>query len=407
MPPHEAVTPQCRLKGWPGRYLMEDTAALCLLFDRQQRVRQANRQAREVIGADVTGKPAREVFIDFGGDLDLAALAAEEGLPHMLSISTRRPSPLTLNVRFYACPDGLIAIGERDYEDFEALQQNLMAANAEMSNLARRLQKANAELKALNELKNEFLGIAAHDLRNPIGNIYSYTDMLLEDIRAKLDEEHLLYLGSIRSLSETMLAMLDDLLDLSAIESGKLNLNRESCDVAALLQSTRDLHRRAASEKEIELRLEVTPGIPPLPLDGLKMQQAIGNLISNAIKFSLPGSSVRISARQDDEGVEIAVADQGQGIPKEEQAQLFEPFHKTSVKGTAGEKSTGLGLSIVKKIVCGHGGRVGVESEPGEGTTFTIALPRRLPEDGEEDRMSSESGRAPREGESRDRADAA
>jgi signal transduction histidine kinase len=227
-------------------------------------------------------------------------------------------------------------------------------------------------LRSLNEQKNKFLGMAAHDLRNPIGGILGYSELLLEE---ELGAEERTIVSKIESSSKFMLRLLNDLLDISQIESGKLELNLAACDLGALVQQNVELNRIIASKKQIRIELDTTDDLPAVTLDSGKFEQVLSNLVSNAIKYSFPNTLVRVGVERNDAGVRISVKDQGQGIPEAELPKVFQEFQKTSVQSTAGEKSTGLGLAIVKRIVEGHGGQIGVESTVGEGSTFWFTLP--------------------------------
>jgi len=175
-----------------------------------------------------------------------------------------------------------------------------------------------------------------------------------------------------------MLRLLNDLLDISQIEAGKLDLHLEDVDLRALVQENVHLNRIIAGKKNIKIEL-VCPDAVPLRADPSKLEQVLSNLISNAIKYSFPDTTVTVTLEPVGNEVAIRVRDQGQGIPAAELHKLFEEFQKTSVKSTAGEKSTGLGLAIVKKIVEGHGGRISVLSEVGHGSTFQVSLPLHAP----------------------------
>lgn len=267
-----------------------------------------------------------------------------------------------------------------------AERERVKSENAVLLDLTQRLH-------ALNEQKNKFLGMAAHDLRNPIGGILGYSELLLEE---ELDEETATVVRKIQSSSQFMLRLLNDLLDLSQIESGKLELRREPTDVVALVTQNVELNRIIASKKKIDVALVCGADIPHLDVDPGKIEQVLSNLISNGIKYSHPDTTVTVSVERHENDVLISVRDQGQGIPAEELHKVFQEFQKTSVKSTAGEKSTGLGLAIVQKIVDGHGGRIGVESEVGKGSTFYFSLPVQAPRAaGAVDRAQRVDARAP------------
>ncbi len=255
------------------------------------------------------------------------------------------------------------------------LYNELTRLNNELANAQRELAKQNFELERLNRLKTQFLGMAAHDLRNPIGVILSFSEFLRDEAGAVLNKDQLEFLAVIKRSSEFMLHMITDLLDVSAIESGQLQLDRRPSDLGKLLEYNVGLNAVLAQKKHIQLTLQIDGPLPELSLDEGKITQVLNNLISNAVKFSKAGTAVEVHAVADGGGVRVAVRDQGPGIPEGERGKLFQPFGKTSVRGTAGESSTGLGLAIARKIVEGHGGRIWAESEVGVGSVFIFTLP--------------------------------
>jgi len=257
----------------------------------------------------------------------------------------------------------------------EDCYKELMQLNNELTNAQRELAKQNTTLARLNEQKTQFLGMAAHDLRTPIGAILTFSGFLSEDAAGVLNREQLEFLSLIQSSSEFMLQLIDNFLDVSAIESGHLNLDRQMLDPRQLLEYSVRLNAVLAQKKRIQVVLQVEDLLPRLCVDEGKITQVLNNLISNALKFSQPGTMVAVRAAPENGGLRVAVHDQGPGIPAAEHSKLFQPFGKTSVRSTAGESSTGLGLAIVRKIVEGHGGRIWVESEVGVGSVFLFTLP--------------------------------
>lgn len=258
----------------------------------------------------------------------------------------------------------------------------LKTANAELEDLNQNLERkveqrteelrvANEELLDLNELKNRFIGIAAHDLRNPLVSIRGMSELII-DLELANDKQKEL-LDTINRTSHQMLNLLNDLLDVSVIESGNLELNLDPTDMSKLTEERLRLFDDAAKAKDIELTRQL-PDLPLASVDSGRIVQVIDNLVSNAIKFSESNTAIDVSLAEENDLLILRVADQGQGIPKEEQDKLFSPFQKLSVTSTAGEKSTGLGMFIVKQIVDAHGGTISVSSAPGEGTTFTVTL---------------------------------
>lgn len=243
-----------------------------------------------------------------------------------------------------------------------------------LDRMRREIVAKNRELARLGELKNRFIGIAAHDLRTPLTAVIGYSDLLLE-MGADDPGPDRDMLVRIQRAGQFMLRLVNDLLDLSAIESGSIRLDLAPTDLAAFLRSSVELHSTLAAPKQIAVELLAEPGPLLARVDEAKLEQVLGNLVGNAVKFSAPGTRVRVSLRRDGAVARFAVADQGPGIPADELERMFEPFQMTSVKSTAGEKSTGLGLAIVKKIVTAHRGSIRAESEVGRGTTFHFDLP--------------------------------
>lgn len=247
--------------------------------------------------------------------------------------------------------------------------------NNELSTLHRELAKKNAILKQLDKQKNQFLGMAAHDLRSPLNVILAYSEFVLEEGADSLSREHLEFISIIRSSSHFMFQLVNDLLDITQIEAGKLNLNRQPTDLISLLNHNINLNRVLIAKQQRKLVFHHADHLPELLVDAAKIEQVLNNLITNAAKFSEPGSTVTVSLSRQPEAVVVSVKDEGRGIPEAELGRLFKPFGRTSVQSATGEKSTGLGLVIVRKIVEGHQGKIWVESEFGKGSTFYFSLP--------------------------------
>lgn len=250
------------------------------------------------------------------------------------------------------------------------LYDEVSRLNNELVDMQRELAKKNAQLTELNQEKNRFLGIAAHDLRNPLHAILMLSQFLLDEGPEGEQKE---FLEEIRSSTTFMARLVDDLLDVAKIESGQVALELAPCDINDLLKATIKRQNLLASRKQIEISFVGKP-LPPAQLDISKIEQVLNNLIGNAVKFSLPGGRVEVRLHQASERFEIAVQDWGTGIPPEIQNRLFTAFAKGHT-GTAGEKSTGLGLLIVKRIVEVHGGDIHLESTSEVGSTFTVSLP--------------------------------
>jgi signal transduction histidine kinase len=245
---------------------------------------------------------------------------------------------------------------------------------SELASQKKKIERQNVELKRLNDLKNTFLGIAAHDLRNPLANIKMIAELLTSDENPLTVGENLELLSEIHEQTEYMLTLLNDILDVTQIESGKLELLIQQIPARDFLEDVIKRQDRLAEYKHTHVVLEqVAAG--HISADKLRLRQVLDNLISNAIKFSPEKTTVRVHATHLDTAWHFDVTDQGPGISKKDRQRLFTDFGRLSAKPTAGEKSTGLGLAICKRIVAAHGGKIGVESRPGQGSTFWFTLP--------------------------------
>ncbi|MCU0857043.1 MAG: HAMP domain-containing histidine kinase [Pontiellaceae bacterium] len=241
------------------------------------------------------------------------------------------------------------------------------------------LEKSNRRLTELNNEKNRFIGIAAHDLRTPIGAILSLSELLLESSctdpdAAEKNSEQIELLHLIHQSSEDALNLMKNMLDVSKIESGTLTLNRSPVNYPGLIKKCIQLQTRSADNKRISIVYE-GPETLSATLDPQYIEEAVNNLLTNAIKFSKPESTIRVNVSAGNRCIRTEVADQGAGIPADEIPRLFQFFSKTSTRPTAGESSTGLGLAIIKKVIALHGGTVGVTSQVNQGSTFFFELP--------------------------------
>jgi signal transduction histidine kinase len=257
----------------------------------------------------------------------------------------------------------------------DSMITRLAETGGSIARLTAELHDRNLKLAELNDQKNAFLGMAAHDLRNPLGVFLGFSELLLKGHVGKLSEEQERVVEMLRRDSEFMLGLVNDLLDVAKIESGKVNLDLQPVDLAALAEEHVALNRLLADKNGVRLELKRPADLPTLTLDRPKIWQVFNNLISNALKFSRPGTLTTVELAEVPGGVTIAVRDQGAGIPAGEIESLFKPFCRGTAEPAAGERCTGLGLAIVKRIVESHGGTINVESKVGVGSTFTVFLP--------------------------------
>lgn len=253
------------------------------------------------------------------------------------------------------------------YNEISRLNNELVTAHRE-------IVKKNVELEKLNSLKNQFLGMAAHDLRAPLSSIISFSEFLSEDSDEHFNNEQKKFLDVIKSSSKHMMNIINNFLDVSIIENEKLELMLENVDLVSIISETILANKIKASTKGIDIIFNYEE-FPVVAVDATKIVQMMTNLISNAVKFSYENSRVLIELSKKDNNILIVVEDEGQGIPENELNKLFSPFTRTSIKSTDGQRSVGLGLMIVYKIVERHNGKITVESKLGEGSKFIISLP--------------------------------
>ena len=249
--------------------------------------------------------------------------------------------------------------------------------SAIINNLLKKLVASYAiterKLAEMNELKNKFLGMAAHDLRNPLTSIRGFCEIYLDE-DSGLDAELTEIFTIIHEASEHMLTLVNDLLDVSVIESGKMKLTFTRGPLREVLEKRIHLITLIAQKKDIVVHTSFHD-VPDILFDPERITQVIDNLMSNAIKFSPPGSTIYFTLEKTGDAITFSVRDEGPGISPEDQTKLFGEFQKLTARPTGGESSTGLGLMIVKKIIEAHQGTISVESTPGSGSTFTVSLP--------------------------------
>ncbi len=260
---------------------------------------------------------------------------------------------------------------------YNAINKNkeLEDKNIELKKLHKELKIGNIKLKKLNEEKNQFLGIAAHDLRSPLATLSGYLMLVNDSLRKDSIENQEQIFSTINSMLDFMLDLITDVLDYSKIEAGIIELKKENFNLISFLDTQIELNNILGSQKNIIVIPEYDYETIMVDADQNKLKQVIDNLLSNAFKYSERNTKVRINTTILDGEVQIVVADEGKGIPKGELGKMFQPFATTSVKSTGGEKSTGLGLVSVKKIIETHGGKIWVESEEGVGSQLYFTIP--------------------------------
>ena len=231
------------------------------------------------------------------------------------------------------------------------------------------------QLSKANSAKNRFLGMAAHDLRNPLASIRGLAEFMRDGVVGPLTPDQLDLVKTIHSASQEMLLLVNELLDVATIEAGELKIAPETADLGEIVAKAVYLANIEATKKRTKILLLPGERPPPWRLDPNKIRQVVDNLLTNAIKFSPPGSTINVEVAALTGAVAFAVQDQGPGIPESEHHKLFKDFGRTSVLPTGGEKSTGLGLAICRKIVEAHRGTITAENLPERGCVFRVTLP--------------------------------
>ncbi|HLQ33376.1 MAG TPA: ATP-binding protein [Chloroflexota bacterium] len=249
-------------------------------------------------------------------------------------------------------------------------------AEQQLQGTLAKLESQNLELEQASRMKSDFLANMSHELRTPLNAIIGFSDVLLEELFGELNDKQREYTQDVLTSGHHLLALINDILDLSKIESGKMDMDMRDFSVLEVLESGLKMIRQRAAEHAIQLEFDIAPGTDVIQGDQRKVKQILFNLLSNAIKFTPDGGSVRITTRQIEGGVEITVSDTGIGIAPEDQEKVFDEFQQVGASARQEREGTGLGLALVKQLVELHGGRVWLESEVGQGSTFTFTLPQ-------------------------------
>jgi signal transduction histidine kinase/putative methionine-R-sulfoxide reductase with GAF domain len=243
--------------------------------------------------------------------------------------------------------------------------------------LFREIQEKSAQLEVANKHKSEFLANMSHELRTPLNAIIGFSEVLSDRMFGELNEKQADYMKDIHESGKHLLSLINDILDLSKIEAGRMDLELSSFDLPSALSNAMTLVRERAQRHAIQLSLDVDPRLGSFEADERKFKQIVVNLLSNAVKFTPDGGKVEVRAKLDTDHVAIAVKDTGIGIAPEDHAAVFEEFKQVGRDYTRKAEGTGLGLALTRRFVELHGGQVRLDSALGKGSTFTVTLPIR------------------------------
>ncbi len=253
-----------------------------------------------------------------------------------------------------------------------ATQSVLAIQNAR---LFREIEEKSQQIEAANRHKSEFLANMSHELRTPLNAIIGFSEVLQERLFGELNDKQAEYTDDILTSGRHLLSLINEILDLSKVEAGRMELETATFDLPLAIDNARTFVRERATNHGITLEVKVDERLGDIVGDERKIKQILLNLLSNAVKFTPEGGRITINARPINGSVEISVTDTGIGIAEEDQPKIFEEFRQVGSDNAKKIEGTGLGLTLAKKFVELHGGRIWVESEVGKGSTFVFTLP--------------------------------
>jgi len=239
----------------------------------------------------------------------------------------------------------------------------------------RLLSEANQELQEATQAKSEFLAHMSHELRTPLNVIIGFSELMVDGVPGKINKEQKQSLNDILSSGQHLLSLIDDILDLSKVEAGKMELRLSTCAISDPIESLRTAMLPKMAQKNQGLDVEIEDGLPLVFADTDRITQVLINLLSNGAKFTPDGGRLKIEVVREDSWCQVSVIDNGIGIKKEDQERIFEPFCQLENPLTKEKGGSGLGLTIARQIIERHGGRIWVESEYGKGSRFTFTVP--------------------------------
>ena len=280
---------------------------------------------------------------------------------------------------------GAVFVGREHPGPYSAKEIALLKTFADQAVIAiqnarlfREIQDKSRQLEIANQHKSEFLANMSHELRTPLNAIIGFSEVLLERLFGELNSKQDDYLKDIHSSGRHLLNLINDILDLSKVEAGRMELDLAAFDLPAAIANAMALIRERAQRHEIALRIDVDPRLGSVVADERKLKQILLNLLSNAVKFTPDGGRIDVRARIVGDDLEIAVEDTGIGIAAADHEAVFEEFRQVGRQYTSKQEGTGLGLALARRFVELHGGLIRVESEPGKGSVFTFTLPLKL-----------------------------
>jgi PAS domain S-box-containing protein len=378
--------------------LLEAAPDAILEVDQTGRILVANEAAEKIFGY------SRDELLELTVETLVPAAARGNHIQHRASYATHpqtRPMgsglelkaqrkngslfPVEISLSPNPDEDGLRVIALiRDITQRKAAEERLNAIReqytTELKAKNEQLEARNLEVEKANRLKSEFLASMSHELRTPLHTIIGFSELLSEEIQGTLNPDQKRFVGHVLQDARHLLELINEVLDISKIESGRLELQREAFDFRECVEEVLAGIRQRAEAKSIQLENK-NAFHGQLVADRLRVKEVLYNLLNNAVKFTSGGGSVRLESLVRDGFLQVTIADTGIGIPEEEQMAIFEKFYQAAGTPGAVREGTGLGLPITKHLVESHGGKIWVESEPGKGSRFNLTLPLARPQD--------------------------
>ena len=384
------------------RSLIESNIDAMMTTDPRGIITDVNKQTEALTGCtrdELIGAPFKNYFTD--------SSRAEASINRVLSEGKVTNYELTARAR-----DGkltVVSYNATTFHDRDRRLQGVFAAARDMTELKRfeqTLQQKNVELEDASRMKSEFLANMSHELRTPLNAILGFSELLRDGMLGDMTDQQRGFIGNIFNSGEHLLSLINDILDLSKVEAGKMLLDLEPVQVSSLFVNSLSIIKGKAATRDIRLDIDVAEDLGSIRADARKVKQIVYNLLSNAVKFTIDGGQVTLRAgrvpraeagqlsgswtgrtfpmadSEFAEFLEISVTDSGIGISPEELEQLFKPFSQIDSSLARKFEGTGLGLAMVKLLAELHGGTVAAESAVGEGSCFTVWLPLRAPEEG-------------------------
>jgi signal transduction histidine kinase len=268
---------------------------------------------------------------------------------------------------------GVIVLWREQVDPFDERTVELVTTFAAQGAIAIQNVQTARELEIASGHKSEFLASMSHELRTPLNAVIGFSDVLLERLFGELNERQEEYVRDIRDSGRHLLELINEILDLSKVEAGRMELEPAELSLPELLEQALALVRERAARQRLQVTLELDPAVGTVWADDTKLKQVVVNLVTNAVKFTPDGGTVDVVARARGGEVEVTVRDTGIGIAEEDQARIFEAFQRGDRRVST--EGTGLGLTLSKRFVELHGGRIWVQSRLGEGSTFGFAIP--------------------------------